>query len=274
MVTYNEIGEGITDEGSPDMKYYAFDWDDNIVTMPTKIILKDEDGNNVGMTTDDFSKYREIIGVEPFKYNGHMVVDYSEEPFKYFGTYGDKQFIIDSMLSKPGPAWDDFVEAINGGSIFAIVTARAHTPQALKEACYNFIVSETNGISIKELIKNLEKYREITGKEEGSKKDLINDYLDMCRFYPVSYGQSKSASKPEELKIQALKEFVNYVKKLSSKLKKQAFLKNDISNTFIPMVGFSDDDIKNLESVKSHFEKEPNNIIKTYSTSGGVKKPY
>ena len=38
------IVEGIDETGTPDMKYYAFDWDDNIMTMPTKIILKDEDG--------------------------------------------------------------------------------------------------------------------------------------------------------------------------------------------------------------------------------------
>ena len=40
----NKLKEGIDESGTPDMKYYAFDWDDNIVTMPTKIILKDEDG--------------------------------------------------------------------------------------------------------------------------------------------------------------------------------------------------------------------------------------
>ena len=36
------VMEGITETGSPDMKYYAFDWDDNIASMPTKIILKNK----------------------------------------------------------------------------------------------------------------------------------------------------------------------------------------------------------------------------------------
>ena len=39
------IIEGFKDEKTPDLKYYAFDWDDNIVHMPTKIIVKDEDGD-------------------------------------------------------------------------------------------------------------------------------------------------------------------------------------------------------------------------------------
>ena len=37
--------EGFKEEMTPDMKYYAFDWDDNLLYMLTKIILKDEKGN-------------------------------------------------------------------------------------------------------------------------------------------------------------------------------------------------------------------------------------
>jgi hypothetical protein len=155
------VMEGITETGSPDMKYYAFDWDDNIASMPTKIILKNKEGDNVGMSTEDFAHYRSIIGKEDFKYKGEEIVGYGEEPFQNFNVKGDKQFIIDAMLAKPGPAWSDFVEAINNGSIFSIVTARGHTPSVLKEACYNLIISDHNGISSDELVRNLEKYRDL-----------------------------------------------------------------------------------------------------------------
>ena len=53
--------EGFDDVGTPDMKYYAFDWDDNIMMMPTKIILKDENDNeaeSVEEATIVASKYR------------------------------------------------------------------------------------------------------------------------------------------------------------------------------------------------------------------------
>jgi hypothetical protein len=136
-------------QGTPDEKYYAFDWDDNIVTMPTKIILKDDEGREVGMSTEDFADYRTEIGKEPFEYNGHTIVGFDDEPFRYFGVKGDKQFIVDAMLAKPGPAWPDFVEAINNGSIFSIVTARGHNPNVLKEGVYNYIVSNTNGITLR-----------------------------------------------------------------------------------------------------------------------------
>jgi hypothetical protein len=241
--------------------------------MPTKIIVKDEDGDEVGMSTEDFAHHRLQIGVEPFEYDGHTIVGFSDAPFRYFRVEGDKQFVIDSMLAKPGPAWNDFVEAINNGSIFSIVTARGHTPSVMREAVYNMIVSNHMGINSNELIKNLEKFRDLEGVGKSSKRDMILEYLNMCRFYPVTYGEG-SATNPEEGKIKALKDFVDYVKRISKMINKKAYLKNKISNRFTPMIGFSDDDLRNLEKVKQHFEKDPENIIKTISTAGGIKKPY
>jgi hypothetical protein len=241
--------------------------------MPTKILLKDEEGDTVGMSTEDFATYREKIGKEPFEYDGHIIVGFSDEPLRFFGVKGDKQFIIDSMTAKPGPAWSDFVEAINNGSIFSIVTARGHTPSVLKESCYNYIISNYNGIDSNELVKNLEKYRDLADEDNISKREMIREYLDLCKFYPVTYGEG-SATNPEEGKIKALNEFVKYVKDMSQYIQKKAFLKNKINNYFVPKIGFSDDDIKNVDVVKKHFEKDPENIIKTYSTAGGIKKEY
>jgi hypothetical protein len=269
----NKIVEGIDEFGAPDEKYYAFDWDDNIVSMPTKIILKDEDGDEVGMSTEDFATYREEIGKEPFEFEGHTIVGFAEDAYKWFGVKGDKQFIVDAMTAKPAAAWPDFVEAINNGSILAIVTARGHTPSVLKEGVYNYIVSNTNGIDSNELVRNLEKYRDLNDEGTTSKREMIREYLDLCKFYPVTHGKG-SAAQVEELKIEALKEFVNYVKEMSNHIQKKAFLKNKISNYFVPKIGFSDDDLKNVESVKKHFEDDPENIIKTYSTKGGIKKEY
>ena len=200
-----KLREGISSEGTPDLKYYAFDWDDNIVTMPTKIVLKNEEGNEIGMSTEDFAKYRSRIGKENFNYKGDVIVGYSENPFRNFRTEGDKLFIIDSMLAKTGPAWGDFMEAINSGSIFAIITARGHNPNTIKEAVYNYIISGFNGLDKNELIKNLKKYREFTNQESLKDIELIRDYLNLCRFYPVSFG-SGAETNPEEAKISALEE--------------------------------------------------------------------
>ena len=268
-----QLREGFDPEGNPDLKYYAFDWDDNIVIMPTQIMLQSEQGGEVGMSTEDFAEYRQKIGKEPFDYNGEMIVGYAEDPYRNFGVQGDKKFIVDSLLAQPGPSWDDFVECINGGSIFAIITARGHTPTVLRDSIYNFIVTNHNGISAETLIKNLKEYRDLSGEVMRDDQLLIKEYLDMCKYHPVTYGEG-SASNPEEGKIKALREFINYVKYQSQKLGKRVSFTNDVTNNFVPQIGFSDDDPGNIESIKSFLEKEyeDESPVKTYLTKGGEKK--
>ena len=266
------IKEGI-EEGQPDLKYYAFDWDDNIVIMPTQIMLITEEGYEVGMSTEDFAEYRQRIGKEPFDYKGETIVGYAENPYRNFGVEGDKKFIVDSLLAEPGPSWDDFVECINGGSIFAIITARGHTPSVLRDSIYNMIVTNHNGINAQTLINNLKEYRDLSGEVMKDDQLLIKEYLDMCKYHPVTYGEG-SASNPEEGKIKALREFINYVKYQSQKLGQKVSFTNDVSNNFIPQIGFSDDDPGNIESIKSFLEKEyeDESPVKTYLTKGGEKK--
>lgn len=273
----NKLTEGFKGEGSPDMKYYAFDWDDNIVHMPTKIMVKSEDGDEVGMSTDDFAEHRHHLGKEPFEYKGETIVGFAEDPFRNFRTAGDKDFLIDAMRAKEGPAFDDFREAINNGSVFSIITARGHNPNTLKQAVYNYIINDYNGISKDELIKNLKKYRTFVDENEMSDEELIKTYLELNKYHPVSFGDEGGAVNPEEAKVQAMEDFVSYIKGLAAVLNKRAYLKNDVNNNFIPSepsIGFSDDDPKNIEVMKKHFKDKPDNIVKTYSTAGGVKKEY
>lgn len=268
-----ELKEGFDDAGRPDLKYYAFDWDDNIMMMPTQIIVATEDGKEVGMSTEDFAEYRGMLGKEPFEYNGETIVGYAENPYRNFTTEGDSQFIVDAMIADVGPSWDDFVEAVNGGSIFSIITARGHTPSVLRDAVFNMIMTNHNGINKQELVNNLKKYREIAGENQMTDEDLIEEYLDLLRFHPVTYGEG-SAANPEEGKIKALREFISYVKEMASRMDQRAFFKNDVKNNFIPMIGFSDDDPGNIESIKSFLDKEykDDKPVKTYLTKGGEKK--
>jgi hypothetical protein len=272
-----QLREGFKGEGTPDMKYYAFDWDDNIVHMPTKIILKTDDGDEVGMSTDDFAEYRSKIGKEDFEYNGDTIVGFGEDPFKNFRTAGDKDFLVDAMRAKLGPAFNDFREAINNGSIFSIITARGHNPNTLKQAVYNYIIDGFNGIDKDQLVKNLKKYRTFVDEDDMTDDELIKSYLELNKYHPVSFGDEKGAANPEEAKVRAMEDFVSYIKGMANLLSKKAFVKNDISNNFVPeqpIIGFSDDDVRNVEVMSKHFKDKPDNIVKTYSTAGGVKKEY
>ena len=255
----------------PTMKYYAFDWDDNIVHMPTKIMVKTEDGDEIGMSTDDFAEYRHQLGKEPFEYEGHTIVNFDEDAFRDFRVTGDKKFLTDAMTAPIGPAWDDFVEAVNNGSVFAIITARGHTPSVLKNAVYNLIQKNKHGLNKEELVKNLRKYRDLSDEEDLTDDELIKTYLEMCKWHPVSFGEG-SASNPEELKVSAMRQFMDYVKTLSQRLQEKAYMKNKISNYFTPYIGFSDDDLKNVQAMKKHFDKESG--LDIYHTGGGKKTRY
>ena len=265
------ISEIIQDQMKPTMKYYAFDWDDNLMYMPTKIYLVDEDGESVGMSTEDFAEYRSEIGKEPFDYEGHTIVGYDDDAFRDFKVTGDKKFLVDAMKAPTGPAWDDFVEAINNGSIFAIVTARGHTPSVLKNAVYNLIKRNMHGLNEKEVVRNLRKYREIADEEDMTDDELLRTYLEMCKYHPVTFGEG-SAANPEELKVSAMRQFVEYVKTLSQRLQEKAYMKNKISNYFTPYIGFSDDDLKNVETMKKHFDDESG--LDIYHTGGGKKTKF
>jgi hypothetical protein len=265
------ISEIIQDQMKPTMKYYAFDWDDNLMYMPTKIYLKDEDSNSVGMSTEDFAEYRSEVGKEPFEYEGHTIVGFDNDAFRDFKVTGDKKFLVDAMKAPTGPAWDDFVEAVNNGSIFAIVTARGHTPSVLKNAVYNLIKKNKHGLNQQELVKNLRKYRDIADEEDMTDDELLKTYLEMCKWHPVTFGEG-SAANPEELKVSAMRQFMEYVKNLSQRLQEKAYMKNKISNYFTPFIGFSDDDLKNVETMKKHFDDESG--LDIYHTGGGKKTKF
>jgi hypothetical protein len=264
------IVESFDINNTPDMKYYAFDWDDNIVFMPTEIILLDNNDEEVGMSTHDFAKYRGDIGKKDFKYRGATIVNYANLPFRQFKVEGDEQFLKDIMIAKIGPAFSDFKEAINNGSIFSIITARGHNPETLKKAVRIYIDNDFNGISKKRVMHNLKKYRDLT--EFESDGDIIDDYLDLCKFYPVSFG-SGSAANPEDEKVKALNEFYDYCKSMAKKLKKAFSFKNDIKGEALKnlkfSIGFSDDDPKNIETIKNKVNKPELTI---YSTNKGTKE--
>lgn len=270
------VNEGLDPDKLPDHKYYAFDWDDNVMNMPTKIMVVDNQGNELGISTEDFAEHRHQLGKEPFVYDGKTVVGYANNPFRFFRGEGEKQFLKDVMVASFGPSWDDFVECINGGSIFSIITARGHNPEVLKEAVYKLIKSDIGGIDQEKLVQSLKDYREISGEEIKDDDTLIREYLEMCRFHPVSFGTGAEAN-PEEGKIIALREFIGYVKRLSQEIGGKTLFKNDVSNNFvIPKIGFSDDDLKNIEKVKEFLAKEfgKESPVQTYLTKSNIKTKY
>jgi hypothetical protein len=122
------------------------------------------------------------------------------------------------------------------------------------EACKNYILSGFNGINTDEVIKNIKRYNELYGvteqeeqtDEQKVKSQLVDKYLELCRFEPVTFGQGSAAS-PEKLKVEALNNFIAYVNIEAKRVKKDAQKGSKIQ------IGFSDDDYKNIETMIAHF---------------------
>lgn len=261
-----QFGETIT------MKYYMFDWDDNIMFMPTKIYLKTEDDGEIGMGTESFAEYRKNFdpktgkAFEPFEYEGEMIVGLSDNPFRDFKS-GESEFIRDMKNAELGPAWEDVVEAVNSGSYLAIITARGHNPEVFKRAFYELITNNVEGISIEEFYKSIKDRNRKAGENTGSVEDELDDYLDNCLFFPVGYYYPNGGIKPEEIKLEAIRMFKSSVEELIGYLNDNLSLKGITEYKLKPVFGFSDDDLKNIEFAVKEIKG-----VNIYSTHGGKKE--
>lgn len=232
--------------------YYAFDWDDNILYMPTKIHMdKLIDGEWVptDVSTAEFAEVRND------KDNWRILNNNPDEAFsefRDFGPRGDDAFLEDAKSAissnKLGPAWDDFIECLCNGSLFAIITARGHESAAMRKGIEWIIDNILSEEQIYEMYNNLLKFAYLFKsngdfdrilKGNPSKNNLVRLYLDNCEFVGVSSpSRGGSPANPEKAKEDALMDFKRKIDKFSSQIGIKA------------KIGFSDDDIKNVKHIE------------------------
>ncbi len=236
------------------MRSYIFDWDDNILYMPTTIKMDKKNGDKwvpLDVSTDDFVKVR------------------NDKNYRLRDNNAELAF-IDFRLSKPfiedvkkaihqnkfAPSADKFKEALINSRTFAINTARGHKPNTLKEGVKIFIDMV---LTKEEKSKMLNNIREAIKISEGlTDEQSIDLYLDeMGEYYPVSseeFGEkfgldtNGSASNPEHAKKMAIEHFT---KKIFNNVKK--LIGSDYKKF---SVGFSDDDVSNVNAAKNFIENE------------------
>ena len=263
------------DVATRDFKYYIFDWDDNILHMPTKIHLEelDEKGNwrPVEVSTSVFaivrtdSRYRMPPGgrAEAFR-EFQDVVDET----------GDISFIRDTRAAlrrvrdgeKPGPSFQTLRKTLREGRIFAIVTARGHASGTLREAVKLFIDEVLTPDERQEMMRSLRGYRWWLDRKVtfGTDEEELDYYLSMCRYHAVTnpnffaqmksdgdfggrYAEASSAQRPELAKEFAIRDFVEHVFHV---LQRTGGLGRPVS------VGFSDDDAGNVKAVSDYIRGE------------------
>lgn len=226
-------------------KSYSFDWDDNILFMPTKIHLDYRVGNTdvyvpVSVSTEEFRSIRHKLGSE-FRYQNDDILQAFKD-FRDYNTFiNDVKYALDRRSY--GPSFHKFKEALINGSDFSIITARSNPPQAIKEGIKVFVDIVLTTKEKKEMEKNLNGLS-------------IDEYLTLQDYHPVSssefikqFGLESVGTNPEEGKKIAFKSFVNRVVQQITNIKDSGEFEG-IS------VGFSDDDLGNVEVVEDLIRNE------------------
>tara|TARA_R110000765_G_scaffold92704_1_gene174978 strand:- start:146 stop:1006 length:861 start_codon:yes stop_codon:yes gene_type:complete len=260
----SEIGEVLR---SPDIRGYSFDWDDNILFMPTKIKMERRDGNDwvpVNISTHDFT---EVRNDPDYRLSKNSFVNFAESESFIRDT---KKAIDDKSF---GPSFEKFKESLMYANPFSIITARGTSPNAIKEGVKILISMTFNTNEINQMIDNISELYPTT--EDMDIEEKIEFYLGENDYSPVSsiefrnkFGIDSQSDNPEEGKKIALKDYVdrvvNGVKNIAN---------GEHTNLSI---GFSDDDKKNIEAVLNYIKNElsviyPDIKFLVYDTSKGGK---
>ncbi len=249
----------------PRLKYYMFDWDDNILHMPTLIHLErrtDEGWKPHSVSTAEFAKIRR--DTENYRPREE---DWDKAFIDFYdcGERGDKAFLDDTRRAlRPivqkeavgGPSFQRFKKALIEGSLFAIITARAHSAGSIRRGVEYFIENVLPPDERHQMIKNLRRFIKLFG-EDGTlltDDEVLARYLELNRYRGVTspefqelMGRSVSgAESPETAKQFAVKDFVTHVINIIRERGVEASIS----------MGFSDDDPHNVHAVMDYLNEE------------------
>lgn len=240
--------------------FYAFDWDNNILDMPTTIFIDeliDDEWHPKEISTEEFAKVRNMDNIRPRNNSlNDMFLN-----FRDTGPNGKDVFLNDTYeaISRGsfGPSWKDFMECLINGSLFAIITARGHEETTIREGVEYIIDNMLSKSEKQEMYNNLCKFAYFYGKDvqysihvdydNMSTKPIVSNYLDNCRFIGVSCPSNEYSKLPsEEAKEKALMDFKGVINNTSMKVNANA------------MLGFSDDDLKYVETIERMMDRTSN----------------
>lgn len=264
-----------------DFKYYIFDWDDNILHMPTKIKMEhlDDDGTwkPVEVSTSTFALVRSDTAHYRPPTDGGWAAAFRnfEDPV---GSIDDDNncFILDTLDAlekvehgeKPGPSYNAMKKTLREGRLFAIVTARGHSARTIERAVRVFIKYALSEDERAEMMSNLRGYRQwidgVGDGEFGTDAEELDYYLGMCRYsavtndgfkermandpiYREKLAEATTAARPELAKEFAIRDFVEHVFHM---LRRSGRLDRSVS------IGFSDDDVGNVKTVSAYIRAE------------------
>ena len=260
----NEIGEVMVDGN---IRGYSFDWDDNILFMPTKIKMEKKESLvwvPINVSTEDFAELRND---SDYRLTDHAFMDF-EDPQTFIS---DVRKAIEN--EKFAPSFEKLKESLINANPFSIITARGTPSHAIKEGVRMVIGTTFTTNEVDTMVGNIESAYPST--IDMSLEEKIDFYLSENDYSAVSsnefkekFGMDSNADRPEEGKKIALRDYVKRVVKGAEKLTSGEYDRLTI--------GFSDDDRRNIDAVMEFIRNElsieyPDVEFFIYDTSQGEK---
>jgi len=252
-----------------DFKYYIFDWDDNILHMPTRIHLEKRlsDGRWAPhlVSTSVFSLIRgDTRNYRPPNGNWSEAFvefqDYANETESHF--LRDAREALTRLISgadQPAPSFHTFRTTLVEGRLFAIVTARGHAAETLRKGVRLFVDLVLTPAEREEMLANLHGYRASFDHVTtfGTDEEELDYYLGLNHYHAVTSPEfndllpqpapgAESAGLRKQVAIRA---FVEHVIRILARTQ-EGRLRHSIS------VGFSDDDPGNIKAVEEYIQTE------------------
>ncbi len=252
-----------------DLKYYVFDWDDNVLCMPTRIHMErlSSDGKWVPhlCSTAAYSVIRKDERHYRFPQNKREMafVEFQDKRTPLGGgTFmQDLDLALDDIASgkkQPPPSFATFRKTLIEGRLFAIVTARGHEENTLRAGVQRFIDRVLTPVEREVMLINLRGYDYCFDHVQTfpSQSKVLQHYLSLCHYHAITspaFGARIAEEAPEVQTSEARKQFAiqDFIDHLVRILDRtgMAALRLPIS------IGFSDDDRHNVAAVRDYIEK-------------------
>lgn len=242
------------------LKFYIFDWDDNVLMMNTKIAMQRLVAGvwqNVLVNTHLYSEILPTLAEPHCAYRFPLDVNGAADLGQAFVKFSDtdeftpnKAFLEDCIASiqakQFGPSYAAFKECLLGGHLFMICTARGHNPGTI-EAVVRFITDSFTPRERPTFLANIKAFHSLFKPAAATDSELMDWYLSNAMYMGVTspyfkhqFGITLSPNDVAKGKSVAVQHFVERAKAIC---KKYPQLIERLS------IGFSDDSVENLRVI-------------------------
>lgn len=244
-------------------KAYAFDIDDNLLHTKATVFLEKRTKKGWRKRIEiPESELKKKIHDRDYRYPNNDI----EDCFHHMRGPGKiKEHLFEALENgRTGPSWEKFKHANKEASPIALITARGHPIQDIRDAHHAMLLEAFDISDLKEFLENINKRLEACESEDlrhflkyhkKNENKMLNLFLDMNYYAPCSDLEYLKTihmglwSGIPERKVQAFQKFITHIVELNSKK-----LTNPENKAL--KIWFSDDSLDNLSAMETAIQTD------------------